>query len=420
MYLSPVQRLGDSKYSMLVSYSLVNRARFDVDDYVERSLENGHHFRNAVSMRRGIPYQLQPAGDHLFYLFPPGTSVLSAPFVFIAQCFGIKPVDADEQYDEIGERKIQKLLSAFLTGVFAVSLYRIARLLLTPTKSAALTLITIFATQVWSTASRGMQSHIWGIVLLSFIVYMILRSELNGVPPNPIILGTLTMWAYFVRPTFATTAAAAGIYLLIKNRKGFLLFCVTGFFWSGLFIWYSLHNFHRLLPAYFFSDRFALRTFFEALAGHLISPSRGVIVFVPAILIVIYNAIRYRSEIRAKAAFWMALAVIFLHWIVISLFVNWWGGYSYGPRLVTDMLPWVFLIAVLGIDARRDSVPAKSYKFAAALLIAISVAIQAQGACCQEVLRWNAHPTDVDQDHSRVWSWHNPQFLACVDLASLR
>ena len=154
-----------------------------------------------------------------------------------------------------------------------------------------------------------------------------------------------------------------------------------------------------------------MRTFFEALAGHLISPSRGFLVFVPAILIVIYNAMRYRKEIQAKTAFRMALAVILMHWIVISLFVNWWAGYSYGPRLVTDVLPWVFLIALLGIAASQKSL---TYQIVVVVLVAISILIQAQGACCQEVWRWNAHPIDVDQDHSRVWSLHDPQFLACL------
>jgi hypothetical protein len=409
MFVSPVQRLSDSKYSMLVSYSLISRARFDVEDYLQNS--DSHVFHNAISKRRGIPYQLQPSGDHLFYLFPPGTPVLSAPFVFIAQYFGLKPVDADEQYDEAGERKIQRLLSALLTGLLSVSFYRTARLLLNETKSSLLTLIAVFGTQVWSTASRSMQSHIWGLVLVSFIVYVILRSELNGVPANPIVLGTLVLWAYLVRPTFATTAAAVAVYLLLKNRKGFALFCITGVFWFGLFIWYSLHNFDRALPPYFFSDRFGMRTFFEALAGHLISPSRGFLVFVPAVFLVIYNAIRYRKELKAKTAFRMALAVILMHWIVISLFVNWWAGYSYGSRLVTDILPWIFLIALLGVEA---SIPSRPYQIAAVLLVVISILIQSQGACCQEVWRWNAHPIDVDQDHSRVWSWSEPQFLACL------
>jgi len=403
-----VQRLSDSKYSMLVSYSLVTRARFDLEDYLQNS--GSHAFHNAISKRRGIPYQLQPSGDHLFYLFPPGTSVLSVPFVFVAQYFGLKPVDADEQYDEAGERRIQKLLSALLTGVFAVSLYRTARLLLNETKSSMIALITIFATQVWSTASRGMQSHIWGILLLSFIVYLILRNELKNISANPVLLGSLVMWTYFVRPTFATTAAAVGVYLLLRNRKSFIMFCATAIFWFGLFIWYSLHNFDRPLPPYFFSDRFGMRTFFEALAGHLISPSRGFLVFVPVALIVTYNAIRYRKEIQSKTAFHLALAVIFMHWIVISLFVNWWAGYSYGPRLVTDILPWIFLVALLGIDA---SVPNRFYQIVTVLLVVISILIQSQGACCQEVWRWNAHPIDVDQDHSRVWSWSDPQFLAC-------
>jgi len=47
---------------------------------------------------------------------------------------------------------------------------------------------------------------------------------------------------------------------------------------------YSWHNFGLLLPYYFRANRLHFGQYWEAFAGNLISPSRGLLIFVPRAL----------------------------------------------------------------------------------------------------------------------------------------
>ena len=97
---------------------------------------------------------------------------------------------------------------------------------------------------------------------------------------------------------------------------------------------------------------------------------------------------------------------------------NWWGGHCYGARLTTDVIPWVFLLAVLGsrclVSEQRSSV--KHFAMACGLLtLVIGAYINGRGALSQSANDWvNGPPEDVDQKPARVWDWSHPQFLSMM------
>ena len=57
----------------------------------------------------------------------------------------------------------------------------------------------------------------------------------------------------------------------------------------------------------------------------------------------------------------LLIAIIGLHWIVVSLWWNWWAGVSFGPRIWSDMLPYVIyfiipsLVACVSYAARQKT-----------------------------------------------------------------
>ena len=55
----------------------------------------------------------------------------------------------------------------------------------------------------------------------------------------------------------------------------------------------------------------------------------------------------------------LALSIVILQILIVSLWPTWWGGYSYGPRLIADALPWMALLAILGLAALRHATPAQ-------------------------------------------------------------
>src|SRR2546423_75890 len=108
---SRVHQVADSSYSMLLSQSLVSHGSFTLDKYAIPRYEPqwfGYYFRN------GPIYQLEVARGHLYYHLPPGSSVLSAPFVAALNLFGISPANRDGTYNPNGEVKIEAALAALL------------------------------------------------------------------------------------------------------------------------------------------------------------------------------------------------------------------------------------------------------------------------------------------------------------------
>jgi hypothetical protein len=414
--LSHNRQIADSKYSMLVSESLLHHGTFALDRY------GFEDFGKQNAGGWGGIYQLELANGHVYYYLPPGSSILSLPWVAGMNAFGISASHADGAYNLRGERIIQASLAAILMAAFAGLVFFTSRLLLPLGWSALIALSVALGTQVLSTASRGLWSDTWGILLVGFVVYMVLAHEGGRRQLRPMLLATLLAWSYFVRPTNSLAVVAVTVYIFFFCRHLFIRYMVVGLAWLIGFIAYSWFHFGHALPSYFLASRLDFHSFWIALAGNLISPSRGVLIFVPVIIFVIYLLVRYEPELPSRRLAIISLAIIVAHLIVVSGYPHWWAGHCFGPRFTTGLVPWFALLGILAIRARlawREQHEAQrrslrwnaEIAFGAALLL-ISLGINARGAMNGATAVWNQKPVNVDEHPERVWDWKDPQFLA--------
>jgi hypothetical protein len=107
-----------------------------------------------------------------------------------------------------------------------------------------------------------------------------------------------------------------------------------------------------MLPTYYELSKLSFDTFWLALAGNLISPSRGLLVFVPVLFFVAYLLIRYRSEISHSRLTVMSLGIVAVHLIMVSGFAPWYAGHCYGPRYSTGIVPFLSLLGILSVESR--------------------------------------------------------------------
>ena len=350
--ISRVRQVADSNYSMMVSQSVLDHQSFALDGYAIPRYEpvwHGYYFKN------GDIYQLEITRNRIYYHFPPGTSILSIPFVAVLNLFGVSAVNPDGSYNARGEVKIEAGLAALLMAALAVVFFLTARLLLPLKLSVAVAFGGALGTQVYSTASRALWSETWGILLLGLAIWLLLANETGNRRLRPVLLATLLSWMFFVRPTFAIAVAAVTVYIFSFHRQFFLRYALTGACWFVAFIAFSWYHFGHFLPSYYRANRFSASLFWTALAGNLISPARGLLVYVPVLLFVAFLLIRYWRLIRFPRLVWLSLAVATGHIILISGFPHWWGGHSFGPRLTTGLVPWFLLLGSLGIDAMVKS-----------------------------------------------------------------
>ena len=220
--------------------------------------------------------------------------------------------------------------------------------------SVIVTVAAGFGTQVWSTASTGLWSHTWKVLLLSLVCLLLLRGEKEK-KFHPVLLATLLSWAYFVRPTAVFYIVPISLFLLLRHRPVFLAYLATGLFWLALFLLYSWIQ-HGGLPSYYAIDPWSLSTFPIALYGQLLSPYRGLLVYVPSILIVGYLLVAYRKNLKFKSLVTVSILILTLHMFFMAMLPSWWAGVAYGPRIHTGLVPVFVLLGVIGIDAARINI----------------------------------------------------------------
>ena len=85
------------------------------------------------------------------------------------------------------------------------------------------------------------------------------------------------------------------------------------------------------------------------------------------------------------------------------------GGHAYGPRYMTDVVPYMFffLIPVVArLEWRR-----RALRTAFVILAGAGLWLHWLGAWRWQVYEWNSTPVDINQAPQRVWDWHDPPFL---------
>ncbi len=83
----------------------------------------------------------------------------------------------------------------------------------------------------------------------------------------------------------------------------------------------------------------------EAIAGLLISPSRGLLIYSPFCVFLVLGLLNMRRE-REVRFYTFAALVLFSGLVFLSMFPGWDGGWGYGTRLLVDILPYAMLLLI--------------------------------------------------------------------------
>ena len=138
-------------------------------------------------------------------------------------------------------------------------------------------------------------------------------------------------------------------------------------------------------------------------AGLLISPSRGLLVFSPVVIIALIGLIPSLRALPDYGLGW-AFAGSFLLYAGYACYTVWWGGHSYGPRYLLDFV--VFLTPAAAVALSRVVRP-RWARAVCALALVWSIVAAGTGAFFAD--NWNTSPNEIDKNHNRLWDWHDPQ-----------
>ena len=144
-------------------------------------------------------------------------------------------------------------------------------------------------------------------------------------------------------------------------------------------------------------------------AGLLVSPSRGLLIFSPILLVALAGlgpALRTERHLR-----WLAGAAA-LQFALYSSYSVWWAGHTYGPRYLLDILPPLAPFGAAGVDRLRSSRPAR---VVGTVLLAWSIGVAGLGALVYPNDEWNTRPLEVDRHHERLWDATDSQIRRAFD-----
>jgi len=409
------------------------------------ALRNGFFYENSTD----IPYFFVEAPNgHLTSTYPIGTAIITFP-LYLLMWIGLRsleliqtlftgtPVDLLDLTDEAARRTIyswQKTAATVVASLSVVLFYLSLRLKFSsPVVLLVSTFIFAFCTTTWIISSQGLWQHGTGNLAVLAIIFSLLkanRASPSGRKRLLIAVGFFCGLLPGIRPTSVIYALAAIAYTLFTFRREalYLLLGLPSILLSACWNFY----FFGFDPKYFlvggysrfasgsdsFTDQyyaFTWHQFKQGFFGSLISPSRGLLIFSPVTLLALpgfYQVIRQhktKDEILLLVMTGAAL-VLFLQY---SFFTVWTGGWTYGPRYMTDLLPVLGWFIAYGLDAivaqwqRLKPWVAIATLSGIGLLMGISLYTQVVGAFAPNV-NWDGIPSSR---YERIWQWPDNQIL---------
>jgi hypothetical protein len=287
------------------------------------------------------------------------------------------------------------------------------------------TFVFAFAGSMVSTVSRALWAHGPALFFLTAALFGLQvfeehpqwRRDAFGRRAVMVALGcgVAAGLAYFCRPTSAIEIVVFVAALGIRRvRAG--VWAAAGAAVPIVAMWsVNLATIHHFNTTYYAPSRVAPQgTFLTALAGDLVSPARGLFIWSPILLLMIPAGVMAVRRPNRDYVLTICVVTIVLQWLVIADLNPWWGGFSIGPRLFSDVVPFMMLL-VADTLVRFLALPAGTRRNllggGIALLLAFSLFTNLRAATHGSVEKWNI-PTQPGNHVPSMWDWSNPQFLA--------
>jgi len=358
---------GDTRPTERVAASLVGERDFDLDEYPEVS----------------APFARQ-AGDHKLSIYPVLSAVMAAPIFAVAgSWFAL---------DETGTALAGKLAAALFSSLAAGLLFlAIGRRHFARQASVA---VVVFAlgTSVWST-SQALWQHPAAVLFLCLALLMMVRidDEPEWAARAGLPLGLV------VAARHADVALVGVLWVSLAARYPKRIAALVAWSLPGAVLAASYHwlYFGSPLATGFegsLSQRFS-EPWGVGQLGLLVSPAKGLLWFTPVALVAAAGLVRALRLGDRWLATTLGLAAL-AHLILIGRWSEWHGGDSFGPRMLTDALPLLFLFLPEGLELFGGWGRA---------LAAISIGVQMLGAFSYDY-RWERlFWRDAENPRAALW-----------------
>ena len=336
--LTRVIQIGDSRRSVTVAWQVLHHGNLDLSNV-------------AAAQGLGGPPDLLRLNGHLLPFFPWPPMLLTLPLVAV---FSLLDHSGDPFFLQgPWVPRIELVTAAAVVAGTAVLLrrYQLDRDDTAAGRRTAILVALIFAfgTSAWSIGSRALWQQTVSMAAIAGALVLCGRLDKRWRPGPAIGLGAVLGAALVCRPTDIVFVTAVAVWCLVRWRR------VEALAWPAVggatvlvpFLVISRWQYGAWLPPYYLPSRLSdprRYGFFESLGVNMISPARGLLIYDPILVVAVIAAVlavRRRTFTAFQAALW---AAVLGQWIVIARYGS-TGGYTYGPRLMLDVVPILLVLA---------------------------------------------------------------------------
>jgi hypothetical protein len=314
----------------------------------------------------------QTRRHQLASLYPVVTPLLVAPLYLPAVVWLNHHGWEQPQIDRVAEL-MEKISASLLASVTSVLIFLLLR---RENIRWALPLAFVFAfgTNTWMISSQALWQHSGGELLIALALLLVVSS---ASPWRAALLGAVCILMAANRPPDALIAGAIVLFIIWSRRRTTLWLLAGGLVPLVPLLYYNLHFIGDIAGGYALA-RVPINEFFHlslsGLAGLLISPARGLLVFTPFLVFVPVGLIQ-RLRTPGSRALAVALSFAVVAQFLLYSQADWRAGVSWGPRWLTDLLPilmWLIAPAPMVLRSRA--------RWLLILAMAASVVVQTIGA----------------------------------------
>jgi hypothetical protein len=356
-----------------------------------------------------MAYWIVPLSNgHLISLYPVALPVLVAPLYLPAVGYLHLRDWTPAEMDHVA-KVMEKITASLIAAASAALLYLLLRRRAGRQLALRLTAAYAFGTTTWVISSQALWQH--GMAQL-LVIGTLLCLTAPCTTARAITAGLLCGLLAGNRPPDALLAAALGAYALFWAGRRAALVAAAAALPMGLVLFYNLGVAGHFAGGYGLKAEanFMRHDLVPGIAGLLLSPTRGLLVFSPFLL---FLAAAGRHAPRDPDERFLTLASCVGVGLQVLLYAktDWRIGISWGPRYLTDLVPLLIWMLVPVAAALRGF-----WQACFRITVGIAIAIQAAGAFCYtgatdlEVVSVQTGPDKM----RAAWDWRNAPFIASL------
>lgn len=388
----------DTVPTMFLPVAIIKDHTLYLDKYYDMMVKRYPHPDDKKQIFGKTPFYLKKVGEHYLSAFPIISAIISLPVYFFPVMLNM-PITWENLI------LLSRISSALVVGLSGVFLYLISKNFTTEKKSILLTCIYLFASINFATISQALWQH--GTLELFTLISLYFLLCKNKSSKSLFYSGLFLGIAVLSRPTAALAFILIFLYVFKKFGSKYAISYLVGLIPSILFFLLYNQLFYLTISNQGYASQIFENwktPFYMGFLGLLFSPSKGIFIYSPILIFSTIGAFLAFRNKNENSIFKVLILIILSHLLIVGAWKHWYGGWSFGYRMASDVIPYIVLLLIPYVNSKLFG----KTKVLFLVLFGISVAVEIMGLIFFDGI-WHGVYDKGFKDQSWLWSITNSE-----------